>query len=298
MSAVQATVAILGGGGDDQVIHVDVLNVDHEYQRPPNPTRAKAMSGKAFDQDLVGRLIVSRRSDGSYWVVDGQHRLIAMKLTGITHVPCVVYSGWTRQQEAHNFVKLNQGIKPSAYDLHHSRVCEGEPIAVDIEAIVAEIGGKIGPRNNPDTGLIHHISCVDTLRRIYGLRNEHGLYPVERYGGKTNGREHLRRTLRIIMAAWGAAALDRTEVVRPFHADVVKGLATFLWFAPDDPNYSEERLIEALRKVAPGRLTQKASGKPGVGVPRGIAEAIREQYNAATRVKKLSLDWVIGDLPK
>lgn len=294
MSTVQASSAGLNEYGTESFMPVDALSVDHNYQRPTNQLRIRQMT--PFAPSLVGRLTVSQRTDGTFWVVDGQHRLEAAKRNGVSSVPCTVYKGWTMKDEAwiYSFRNRTQ-IKPSQYDIHKASVLFGDPIALDLEKIVAEIGGAIGSRNSPAVGTRDHIACVDSLRRIYGMKNEHGRYPIERYP-KQNGREHLRKTLHVINAAWGDIA--DTAMVRPFHGGLVRGMAVFLWHASDDPNFEEGKLIEALRrpKATPFDI-MNAANHTAVGIPRALAREIKNRYNAHARTRKLG-DWDVNDLPK
>lgn len=295
MSTVEAYSTSVADFGTDVFLDVDALAVDQRYQRPSNHLRIRQMT--PFTPSLFGRLTVNRRTDGSFWVVDGQHRLEAAKRSGQSTVPCTVYEGWSLKDEAWIYEFRNRTQKkPSQYELHKAAVLYGDPIAADLEKIVAEIGGAIGPRNSPSVGTRKHIACVDTLRGIYGMRNEHGRYPVERYP-KLNGREHLRKTLHLVNAAWGDLS-EESGTVRPFHGAVVKGMAIFLWHATDDPNFQERDLTAALgTKFSPEKLVTLASHHVGISLPRGIAREIKAQYNSRTRTKKLG-DWDVRDLPK
>lgn len=293
MGTVQAPSANLGDYGEEALIGTGVLRVDTSYQRPQNELRVRQMT--PFNPSLFGRLTVNQRADGSWWVVDGQHRLAAAIRGGQTSVPCTVYRGWSVKDEAwvYGFRNRTQ-MKPSQYDLHKASVLFGDPIALDLEKIVAEIGGAIGPRNSPAVGTRGHIGCVESLRRIYGMRNEHGRYPIERYS-KLNGREHLRKTLHLINAAWGD--ISETAKVKPFHGALVRGMAIFLWHASDDPNFEERKLVEALQKqkATPFDI-MNAANSTAVSVPRALAREIKNRYNGHVRIRKLG-DWDVNDLP-
>jgi hypothetical protein len=54
-----------------------------------------------------GALSVSRRADGTYWVYDGRVRLQAARRLGITELPCMIYEGLSREQEATNNYMMN-----------------------------------------------------------------------------------------------------------------------------------------------------------------------------------------------
>lgn len=67
------------------------LRIDPSYQRDVNEPRIKRMAA-AWDDRRADTLTVSAR-DGSFYVLDGQHRLLAARMAGIAsmvstrHVP-------------------------------------------------------------------------------------------------------------------------------------------------------------------------------------------------------------------
>ena len=63
-----------------------------------------------WDDRLLTPLVVSFR-DGKFNVVDGQHRIAAMRKMadgGNVTVPCLIYTGLTYEQEAELYFKLDQ----------------------------------------------------------------------------------------------------------------------------------------------------------------------------------------------
>ena len=79
------------------------------YQRPVDERMVDRLV-KNWDERLLDPLVVSFR-DGRFYVVDGQHRISAMKkMNGSANVmvPCKVYSGLTYEQEAELYYKLDR----------------------------------------------------------------------------------------------------------------------------------------------------------------------------------------------
>lgn len=89
-------------------LRVDDLKIDHCYQRESLRTRAITDMAKDFNWRAFGALTVMERSDGSFYIIDGQQRWLAAKLRGdINTVPAVVFESAGRDSEARAFVALN-----------------------------------------------------------------------------------------------------------------------------------------------------------------------------------------------
>src|SRR5258708_12752916 len=61
---------------------VSRLEIDMSYQRPLGPVKVNAISSK-FNEVAAGVLAVNIRPNGQIVVMDGQHRLAAIKQLGI-----------------------------------------------------------------------------------------------------------------------------------------------------------------------------------------------------------------------
>ena len=87
--------------GVERSIHTDRLTSGLPYQRPVNPKEVERLI-REWDERLLDPITVSFR-DGKFYVVDGQHRISAMREMnggrGIM-VNCKVYNGLTYEQEA------------------------------------------------------------------------------------------------------------------------------------------------------------------------------------------------------
>ena len=79
------------------------------YQRPVESEDVDRLIAK-WDDRLLTPLVVSFR-DGKFNVVDGQHRIAAMRKMadgGNITVPCLIYTGLSYEQEAELYFKLDQ----------------------------------------------------------------------------------------------------------------------------------------------------------------------------------------------
>lgn len=124
-------------------VSLEKLIVDPAYQRPVEEKRV-ARIVDAFDPKQVGTLELSKRKNGSYAVVDGQHRLAALKALGRKQAYATVHEGLGRKEEADLFARLNMGRKQlKPYERFAAQVFAGDERAVAISNAVTASGFKI-----------------------------------------------------------------------------------------------------------------------------------------------------------
>jgi hypothetical protein len=116
-------------------------------------------------------LVVSKRDDGSLWVIDGQHRLAAAKLRGdIPFLPCCVGVFGSVADEAAMFVAMNRARKPmNRLDDFHAALAASDAEAIEIQDLVSEAGLTIS-RNTSSTAwkpgeIAFTASIASTLRK-------------------------------------------------------------------------------------------------------------------------------------
>ena len=112
--------------------------IDYRYQRELDQRRVKAMT-EAYDPHRVGVPVVSKRTDGTSAVADGQHRLAAATAAGHADVPLLmeIHEGLTLAQEAGLFLQLNGGrTAVGAIDKYKARLEHQEPVAMEIRDIL------------------------------------------------------------------------------------------------------------------------------------------------------------------
>ena len=97
--------------GDLKMLDKDLLQIHPSYQRDMIPSKVKQITAE-WSWLSCGALIVGMR-EGTYWVIDGQHRCLAAKRrTDITELPCVVFETVDVKQEARGFLEANTGRRP------------------------------------------------------------------------------------------------------------------------------------------------------------------------------------------
>lgn len=89
-------------------VPVELLELDHAYQRTETGNANKLAEN--WDDTACEFLLVSFR-DGKFYIIDGQHRMIAAKIKGIKSLPCVILTGLTRSEEARRFSVQGVGRK-------------------------------------------------------------------------------------------------------------------------------------------------------------------------------------------
>lgn len=94
----------------------------------------------------AGILTISHRTDGSFVVVDGNHRRLAAASLGITRMRAYICTGLTYEDEAVLFKLLNTKKAPAALNLLHTDVESGQAYAVDIVRILDKYGMQLAKK--------------------------------------------------------------------------------------------------------------------------------------------------------
>lgn len=218
-------------------IAAEAIKVDPRVQRQLIPKRAKDLAAK-LDLDGLGVLLVSKRGKEDYYVLDGQHRLQALKLhdLGEWEVTCQVYEGLSLAQEAEFFRRHNDTRPVTPYDDFEKGLVAEDAECLAIAGILASNGFKMASSTR-DGG----ISAVVKTREVY--RWDQG--------------ETLNRTLAALVSAWGRGA---SSIEKP----VLGGMARVM------RAYEEEEID--LKRLA-HKLAKTAGGASGV---LGKARALRD----------------------
>lgn len=137
------------------------MQVDHEmYQRPLQ--RHVRTIAKNWNDDKCDPLMVNYRTDGYFYLIDGQHRYEAARMRGLESLVCCVFVGLTLKEEADLFTEQNEGTKKlSPFDTYKANLCRGETIDTQIQ----EVCNKYGIRVERGNG-IRKLKSVTTARSI------------------------------------------------------------------------------------------------------------------------------------
>lgn len=136
--------------GKERWINLDDLVLDTDTQRSPMESHVKKIA-KNLDPKAFGRISVSLRSDGKYYVTDGWHRTLACKSLGMKEVPCIVIENNTeeikqaKKNDALQFLKINENSSSvSAIDKYKIGVAGEIEQWLRVKECVESNGLKVG----------------------------------------------------------------------------------------------------------------------------------------------------------
>lgn len=244
-------------------VPLDKIRVNPMAQRDLRQARVDHLAAN-MDLDQIGNPAVSWR-DGHYWVIDGQHRIEALRAFGFSdeQIQCWTYEDLTSEEEAEIFLKLNDALPVSVFDKHQRGVHAGRPVETDIDRIVRSVGLVVSRDKIPGA-----IGAVGTLRRVY-----------------SRGPAVLARSLTIIRDAYGDAGLE---------APVIDGIGHLCarYNGELDQTVAVERLSKAHAGVN-GLLNKAEVLHKSTGNARGVcvAAAAVDTINAGKGGKKLPSWW-------
>jgi len=156
--------------------HTTELTVDQSYQRSidnDGSRRLIASIAANFDWRLCAPLVVSRRSDGSKVIIDGQHRWAAAVRRGdLLQLPCCLFTYDSPEDEARMFIVANRARKPmNRLDDFHAALAAADEDAIEIQRLVTEAGLRMA-RNTSSTawkaGEVAFTSSIATALRRHG----------------------------------------------------------------------------------------------------------------------------------
>jgi hypothetical protein len=241
-------------------IPIDKTRVSPLAQREINQARIDHLAAN-FDPEELGTPTVNER-DGHFYVIDGQHRIEALKQIGWGDqaIQCWTYVGLTEQEEAEKFLKLNDNLTVHAFPRFKVAVTAERPVETDIDRIVRTAGLVVSQDKVPGA-----IAAVGTLRRVYS-----------RSDAKT-----LARTLRIARDAYGDAGME---------APVIDGIGHLC--ARYNGSLNDDEAVKRLGSInggVNGLLNQAEKIRRQTGIQRGqcVAAAAVEIINRGRGGKKL-----------
>ncbi len=246
-------------------VPLNLMRVSSLAQRNINDNRVEHLRVN-FDPEDLGNLTVSLR-DNLYWIIDGQHRVEAMRQLGWgdQSIQCWVYEGLTEEEEADKFLSLNDSLLVPALPKFKVGVTAGRSDEVAVDQIVRSLDLVVSRDRIPGA-----IQAVGTLLRIY-----------RRAGGGP-----LRRTLLMIREAYGDEG---------FEAPVIDGLG--LLVDRYNGQLDDEAATQALRNAhggVAGLLNRAEHLRRSTGNAKGhcvAAAAVDILNRSSSRTKKLPSWW-------
>lgn len=244
-------------------IAVDDIEVDPSVQRSIVPSRARKLA-RLFDPGLLGEILVSQRSDGRYWVIDGQHRWQAAKNAGVMSLACEVFTGLSKADEARLFMGRNDRANIARVDHDRTLATAEDPDTLNVQMAAQSAGFVFIADRLEDSTYRDRAAAVSIIQSAERKRN------VE-----INGVDHLGHCFEFYARIYGNQ--ERPESL------VLKGLSRL--FLKND-HLDEDRLYEKLRGI-PGqqlvagarRYREEVSLNRGISTTGAMAEQIGELYN-------------------
>lgn len=128
-----------------------VLQIHQDYQRQAIMFKIRAIT-TTWSWVACGAIIVGKRC-GEYWVIDGQHRVLAaQQRADIAALPCLVFETESVQQEARGFLDANGGRKPiSSIDKFRASIAAGDETAQYVSSLFDDLG--ITPQRHANKAL-------------------------------------------------------------------------------------------------------------------------------------------------
>lgn len=239
-------------------VDLDKCVTDGRYQRQLDERRVEKIV-RNFDPKILGTLEVSERADGTFAVIDGQHRFAALKAKGRKQAPALVHKNLDAQQEADLFARLNMTRKPlSAVQRFKAQLFSGDERATDISRIVTDAGFRIIEGG----ASIGDITAVAALERSY----------------KAYGADTLATAMKNISDLWYGEESSVT-------ANMISGFTQFLSMYGD--RY-DERHAEKLRRVPSQMIVRRAQEKVLGGSQYSTATAVAEELRRVTGLRGTS----------
>jgi hypothetical protein len=176
------------------MVKVSDLFVDYSYQRSPIGKKVNKIA-KNFDPDLLGVIICSMRESGVLAVIDGSHRVHALRQKQMNDavLNALVYFDLKIEDEAKIFSLLNQEhTKPNPAEIFKAGIIAGDEETIVINRIFTNLGLNIGvgPGENK-------VRAISTVKRVY----------------RNAGEKVLRDTLYTIKSAYGDSSSTMRDVL-------------------------------------------------------------------------------------
>lgn len=251
-------------------LDIELLNVDRDhYQRQLTPIH-KAIIG-SFDERKLGTIAVSKRADGTYWIIDGQNRWAACRALGRKTMRCEVYEGCTVEDEAAIFSGLDDRRALTPFSKFRARVCAGSPAEAAIERIFA--------------------AREQSLLSERFRAPKCALWVYQGCGGLSDqGPAVLVWAVNVYLKAWPAPK-SASEAKSWIDGPMLKGIGAV---GAKHPDVAVAEMARKLAEVTPDYIKASALAMGGGDLTNRIAFVVVNRYNHKRPVKTCLPQWVIS----
>lgn len=253
-----------------KLIRVEVrsLRIHPTAQRQVVPSKLKRLIAE-LDLDAIGVLqAVECSIDGVHgiWIIDGQHRVMALMENGLgewTVDVCIHTDVQSPARASEVFLKLNDRVAVCPYDKFDNRVKAMDPVALGVLR-VAKDNGLTVERFVTDG----HMCCVSALQSLYSV----------------DSGVSLNLALGAIILAWGRVATS-------LEGKLIQGVG--LLYKTYNGSIDTPGMVKKLARYPGGASALIGDAKGRMRrtrqstLPRCIAKVILESYNIGRRSGKL-----------
>lgn len=261
---VPAASPVYDNPGDDRSLYTGRLTSGLPYQRPVNPKEVDRLI-REWDDRLFDPIIVSFR-DGKFNVVDGQHRIAALRKmndgNGVM-VKCKVYSGLTYEQEAELYYKLDKAKKRLSLSQSTNALAESGADAevTEVKRLVESCGfaWALGKSHGKTGEIVSTRALMNAYRQLNG--------PA------------FSRMLSLMWSAWQGDPRSLT-------AAVISGMTLFV--KTYGTELDDKAFIKRLSTVDPDEINRRGRADFSTNnAALRFARVILEKYNGQRGGKKL-----------
>jgi len=209
-----------------------------------------------FDSKQLEPITVSLRADGSYHIIDGQHRTKTCQLKGITTIPARVIKGLTPEEESDLFILLDKNkTKLSSLDKFLVFVKSGDTFHKSISDIIKKHGYLVETNGRKRT-VKRRITAIGTVEKI---ANKYGLSTLD-------------NTLCTISKSWS----DNPHAIQ---FQFLEATAKFIKKSNGHRNYDPQRVVTRLSTINPVSAISQAKGNPSCSPVDSIVGSFVGAYN-------------------
>jgi hypothetical protein len=244
-------------------VRIGDMKVSPRAQRKFRPSHAEHIGAK-LDLEAIGYPVVNREN-GHLWVIDGQHRIAALRLNGFGDddlIQCECFEGLSEAQQAEMFLLRDERRQVGPFDKFRIGLVAGRETETQIDRIVRGAGLKIS-RDESD-------GCIAA---VSALRFVHGLSP-----------RTLGETLDFLQAAFGD---DRSA----YSAENLKGAGLVVQRYGATFSDEQVRRVGVLGTIKLRRRAESLKLKTGHTMPNCVAAALVDAMNGGRGGSKLESWW-------
>ncbi len=235
----------------------DNLHVDLRYQRSISTKRGERVVKsiiEKFHWPLFQPLTITPRQEGGYWVIDGQHRLLAARRMGLPEIPVVIVEIGGTAKQAAAFVGINAArVNMTPLAIHHAMVVANDPLAVRLNECVRLAEVSI-PKYPKALNVIkpHETMSLSSLKTAM----------------KAYGDDALIWALRILRRAY-------PDEVGHIGGGYIRALSA-LYYAYADFHIHEKTMIDVVAEHMYTDFIKEGFNSPLIAAVSGIIEAYNE----------------------